>query len=196
MGDVLPVKLEVERDGQDDGDEGAKRGTKERAHGVEGREGDGDDEEDEDDDDADEATDAATDELGPAAGGGVAAVGGVWLVDAKDDVGGGDEGSGIEGDLGEGDDGDEDAHEDSHGLGIALRLEDVGGDGVADAVAEHEDADDSQTRIKDILEKRSARVLLGCRCELLGVTYGEGESNLDSLTPFLRVAHVTVDLNL
>jgi hypothetical protein len=39
---ILPVQLQVEGDGQDDGDEGAERSAEERTHGVEGWEDDGD----------------------------------------------------------------------------------------------------------------------------------------------------------
>lgn len=157
----MPEELEVEGDGEDDGDEGAEGGAEEGADRVEGREEDGDDEQDEDDGDADEGAKGGGDEMRSASCGGlgvmvvvvmmVMMVGGVQ---AAYDVGRGDEWAGVEGDLGQRDDGDEDAHEDGEGLWIARRLEDIGRNGILNAVAEHEDADDGQTGVEDVLRQR------------------------------------------
>lgn len=52
----------MERDGEDDGDEGAQCSAEEGAHRVKGREYDGDEEQEEDDKDAHETSDALGDE--------------------------------------------------------------------------------------------------------------------------------------
>lgn len=149
---VVPEQLEVERDGEDDRDEGAQRSAEEGAHRVKGREHDGDGEQEEHHKDAHEGPDALGDQgRGP---GGMAVcvlVVVVVMVDAAEDVHGRDDGTGVEGDLGQGDDGDEDAHDDAHALGVSCRLEDVGRDGVLDAIAKHEQADDGQASVQDVL---------------------------------------------
>lgn len=85
------------------------------------------------------------------------------FVDTAEDIHCRDDGSGVEGDLGQGDDGDEDAHDDVHALGVSCCLEDVGCDGVFDAIAKHEQADDGQASIQDVL----GTVRKGVRCERL-----------------------------
>lgn len=52
----------MERDGEDDGDEGAQCSAEESAHRVKGREYDGDEEQEEHDKDAHETSDALGDE--------------------------------------------------------------------------------------------------------------------------------------
>ena len=63
-------------------------------------------------------------------------------VQTEQDFEGGDDGARVEWDLGERDDGDEGAHEEGQNLGVAGLEQDVGGDFVADHVAEHEQAGD------------------------------------------------------
>lgn len=62
------------------------------------------------------------------------------VADAKDQFDSVDDGTGIERNLGERYDGNEDTHQSCEGLGVTGRSEDVGGDGIADVIAEHEDA--------------------------------------------------------
>lgn len=148
-GDVPAEQLEVEGDGKDDGDEGAEGGAEEGTDRVEGREEDGYGEENEDDDEADGGTLGVPCDGGTAVG---AVQRGEGMMDAAEDVAGRDEGTSVEGDLGEGYDGDEDAHEDGQGLGKADGAEDVGGDGVVDTVAEHEDPDDGEACVEEVLD--------------------------------------------
>ena len=75
----------------------------------------------------------------------------VWLVCAAEYVGGRDERPEVEGDFGEWDDGNKYAHEDSQGFGVSRRPEDVGGDGIRDTVAEHEDANYGEACVQHIL---------------------------------------------
>jgi hypothetical protein len=72
-------------------------------------------------------------------------------VDASKDISCGDERTGVQGYLGKRDNGDADAHEDGKNLGIATRFENVGGYGVSDTVTKHEDADDSEAGVQDVL---------------------------------------------
>lgn len=71
----------------------------------------------------------------------------VMVVKTAEDVGGGDEGASVEREFGQGDDGDADAHEDGEAFGEAGAPDDVVGDGLADAVAEHEHADDGEAGV-------------------------------------------------
>lgn len=96
----------------------------------------------------------------------------VCIVNAEKNIGCGDQWSRIEGNFCQGDDGNEDAHQDCQGLRITLRPEDVRGDGIGDPVAEHDDANDCETGIKNV---------------------GERKGDVDSLAPFLGVAHIAVD---
>ena len=75
------------------------------------------------------------------------------VVDAADQLDGVNDGPGVERDLGEGDNGDEGTHEGCEGFGIARCSEDVGGDGLADVIAKHEDASNSGRSIEQVLNR-------------------------------------------
>lgn len=66
----------------------------------------------------------------------------VRIVKSQQHLDGTDNGAGVERDLGEWDDGDAHAHEKRQRARVAGLEQDVGGDLVADLVAEHEQADD------------------------------------------------------
>ena len=66
-------------------------------------------------------------------------------MDVTNYIGGGYERTSAEGNLCEWYDGDEDAHGNGEYFGIPLALEDVGSDGLADGVAEHEDSNHCKT---------------------------------------------------
>lgn len=63
----------------------------------------------------------------------------------------GDQRPGVEGDLGKWDNGNENAHCNSQGLGIALALQNVGRNGITDAITEHENANYAKTHIQGVL---------------------------------------------
>lgn len=73
-------------------------------------------------------------------------------METKYDVDRGDEGPRAERDLGERNDGDADAHEDREAGREAVGPENVGCDGVADAVSKHENTNDGQTGIQNVLQ--------------------------------------------
>lgn len=75
-------------------------------------------------------------------------------MNAGEDVSGGDERARVEGYLGERDDGDTYAHENGKSARVAARLENVRGNGVLDAVTEHEDTDYGKTCVEDVLRDR------------------------------------------
>lgn len=113
------------------------------------------------------------------------------FVDTTDDVQSCDDRTGVERNLGQRDDGNEDAHYNLQSIGVALGLENVGGDGILDTITEHEHTNYGQAGIDKVLNKLD--VLSTCIYNL--DTYREGECNVDGLAPFVRVAHVTVNLH-
>jgi hypothetical protein len=123
------------------------------------------------------------------------------LVQTQQHLERGNNGPSIERDLGERDDGDAQAHEKSQSAGVAGLHEDIGGDFVADRVAEHEQACDGCCCIEDPLRHsivgKEGRGKGRRREEgVKEVTYGEGKGDFEGLGVFVGVAHVAIDLEM
>jgi hypothetical protein len=77
----------------------------------------------------------------------------VLFVDTADDIQSCDNRTSVQGDLGQGDDGNENAHDDLQSIGVALRLQNVGGDSILDTITEHEQTNYGQAGIYQVLNK-------------------------------------------
>jgi hypothetical protein len=113
----------------------------------------------------------------------------VLFVDTTDNVQSCDNRTGVERNLGQGDDRNEDAHYDLQSIRVALRLENVGGDSIFDTITEHEQTDYGQAGIDQVLNRLDTLSTWIYNLD----TYREGECDVNSLAPFVRVTHVTVN---
>lgn len=112
------------------------------------------------------------------------------MVDATHDICRRDNRASVQRDFGQWDDGNEDAHDDSERLGVARRPENVGCDGIPNAVTKHEKANDSQAGIYHVLRNS----LEAKSNEQRDRTYRECKCDIDGLPPLVRMPHVPVNL--
>lgn len=169
--DLVAKDFEVEGEGQDDADGEASDRAQQTHDAVEFGHQDAEDDKHDGAEHADGGFEDAARQARHAVQGGGAGDGAG--VEADEDFKGADDGAGVQGDFGQGDDGDADDDDDGQPLGVSLVGEDVGGDFVADGVAEHEETDDGHEEIQ------------GC-CE--------GVGDVDAAVVLVGVAHVAVNV--
>nr|POE61859.1 hypothetical protein CFP56_73163 [Quercus suber] len=132
---LVAEELEMKRAGQDDADGKAGDSAKQAHDGVELGDEDGEDDEDDGGKDADGGFEDAAGEARKAGEGGVGGEGA--RIEAEEDFDGANDGPRIEWDLGERDDGHANNEEVADAFRVALGGEDVAGDFILDAIAEH-----------------------------------------------------------
>lgn len=79
----------------------------------------------------------------------------MWMifVNPTHNISCGDERPGVQRNLCERNDGDENTHDHGERLGIARHSKNVGCDSLLDAIPKHENANDSQTGVEDVLHR-------------------------------------------